>query len=86
VAPAIVAGAGIVAAHALRRNEAEPVTKLSPSVCVVHCSGVRVLCAWPNRLIVLHLELTIARNEWGDVKAFMKVVHSALEVKSNGSF
>lgn len=29
----------IVEAHASRRNRAEPVTKLSPSICVAHSSG-----------------------------------------------
>lgn len=33
---AIVAWAGIVVAHALRRNKAEPLTKFRPSICVAH--------------------------------------------------
>jgi hypothetical protein len=71
---AIVVGAGIVEAQALRRNKAEPVTKLSPSICVARCSGVRVLCVWPNGVIASYLELAMARNECGEVEAFRKAM------------
>jgi hypothetical protein len=83
---AIVVVAGIVEAQALRRNKAEPVTKLSPSICVAHCSGARVLCVWPNGVIASHLELAVARNECRDVEAFRKAMQADSEVNCNWSF
>jgi hypothetical protein len=43
VASAIAKGAGIMDAAARGRKRADEVTKLRQSVCVAHCSEVRVL-------------------------------------------
>ena len=48
VARALEVGALMFAAIARRRKCADAETKLRPRIWVAHCSGVCVLCVWPN--------------------------------------
>jgi hypothetical protein len=82
VARAIVEGAGIMDATARRRKRADEVTKLRPSICVAHCSGVRVVWVWPKGVIASYLEVAIFRTECGDVIALENALNAASDVKS----
>jgi hypothetical protein len=82
VARAMVVGTGLVAAVARKRNCAKAVTKFKPSVCVAHCSGVRVLCVWPKGVAASYLEVAFARKPQGDVSAVEWAMHAASDVNS----
>jgi hypothetical protein len=82
VARAVVEGAGVIDATARRRKRADEATKMRPSICVAHRSGVRVLWVWPKGVIALCFEVAIFRKECGDVIALEKALNAASDVKS----